>query len=148
MRLFFLIYFSLAAALLLFTAFTNFNVTGYSYNFDEETRIVTIEDGFLKKKTYDMDTQENYSIQIIQDVMLPINQAGDLWAANILILPFFIAGLFGLFYSSLRQGKNFKWYVTGYMLILVLLIAWEINAYQDLFENLRSLTDYTNRLKG
>ncbi|WP_342505098.1 hypothetical protein [Sporosarcina sp. FSL K6-2383] len=80
--------------------------------------------------------------------MLPINQAQSLWQRDIFIIALFVAGLFGLFHSSLRQEKKFKWYVTAYMLFFALVIGWEIDAYKDLFGDLRNLTDYTNRLKS
>ncbi len=145
------IYSLLVVILLLFTVATNFNLTGYSYDLNEETMVLTIQDGFLNKKTFDMEIGEGDSkliLQPIRDVMLPINQAQYLWKIDIFIISLFIAGLFGLFYSSLRQKKNFKWYVTMYMLIFALLIGWEINAYQNLFEELHRLSDYTSNLKG
>lgn len=151
MSLSLLIYSLLVVILLLFTMKTNFNLTGYSYDLDTETMVLTIQDGFLKKKTFDVDIQEVESKHIlysIRDVMVPINQAQNLWKIDIYIISLFIAGLFGLFYSSLRQEKNFKWYVTVYMLTFALLMGWEINAYHNLFEDLHRLSDYTNRLKG
>ena len=130
---------------------TNFNLTGYTYDVDEGTTVMTIQEGFLKKKTYNVEISEVESKQLLQplqDVALPIYQAQSLWKRDIHIISLFIAGLYGLFYSSLRQKKNFKWYVTVYMLIFTLLIGWEINAYQNIFEDLRRLSDYTNNLKG
>lgn len=130
---------------------TNFNLTGYTYDVDEGTTVITIQEGFLKKKTYDVEIREVESKQLLQplqDVALPIYQAQNLWKRDIHIISLFIAGLFGLFYSSLRQGKDFKWYVTVYMLIFALLIGWEINAYQNIFEDLRRLSSFMNSLKG
>ncbi|WP_318617574.1 hypothetical protein [Sporosarcina sp. YIM B06819] len=146
-----LIFYLSFTTLFIFTEITNFNLTGYSYNLDEEITVLTIQEGFLNKKTYDVEIREDDSTQILQplrDVMLPIIQAQSLWVHDILIISFFIAGIFGLFYSSLRQEKNFKWYVTVYMLIFALLIGWEINAYQNLFEDLHRLSNYTSSLKG
>ncbi|MBO0587484.1 hypothetical protein [Sporosarcina sp. E16_8] len=146
-----LIYASLVVILLLFTAKTNFNLTGYSYDWNEETMVLTIEEGFWKKKSYDVEIKDVDSKQLLQplrDVMLPINQAQSMWKRDIHIISLFIAGLFGLFYSSLRQLKNVKRYVTVYILIFALLISWEIKAYQNLYEDLRILSDYTNSLKG
>ncbi len=143
MSLSLLIYSLLVLIFLLFTAATNFNLTGYAYDLDKETMVLTIKEGFLKKKSYDVEIQEVESKQIlyaIRDVMLPINRARDLWELDIQIISLFIAGLFGLFHSSLKQEKNFKRYMTVYMLIFALLICWEITAYQNIFEDLRKLS--------
>ncbi|MBE1553824.1 hypothetical protein [Sporosarcina limicola] len=145
------IYCALAGILLLFIAATDFNLTGYTYDFDKETMVLTIKEGYLKKKSYDVEIREVESKQIlysIRDVMYPINRAQSLWKTDIYIISLFIAGISGLFYSSLRQVKNFKRYVTVYILIFALLISWEIKAYQNLFEDIRRLSDYTNSLRG
>ena len=151
MSLALIIYSSLVVILLLFTLKTNFNLTGYSYDVDEGATVLTIQEGFLNNKTYDVNIREVESKQLLQplqDVALPIYQAQSLWKRDIHIISLFIAGLFGLFYSSLRQEKNFKRYVTVYMRIFALLISWEVTAYQNIFEDLRRLSDYTSSLKS
>lgn len=106
----------------------------------------TIEEGFLVKKTYDVENMEEYSGQVIHAVLL-INRADGLWKMNITVISLFIAGLFGLFSSSFKQNRYFKWYMTVYVLCFAVFVYWSMNAYQDLLEDLPRLQDFINNLK-
>lgn len=118
--------------LMLLTLKTNFNLTGYNYYLDEESMMLTIEERFVKKEMYNV---QDTPIQALK-VMLPINQANEIWNFNVYILSLFISVLFVLFYKPLRPRKNVKLYVGLYVLFLITFIIWDIYIHTEMIEEI------------
>lgn len=101
--------------LLAFTILTNFNLIGYHYNLDESASFITIEEGFFNKEKYNIQINDDNTIQILQEVMIPVNSAERIWQSDLIIISLFI-GLFAyIFQSAARQRKTFKWFVQLYV---------------------------------
>ena len=101
--------------LLSFTILTNFNLIGYHYNLDESASFITIEEGFFNKEKYNIQINDDNTIQILQEVMIPVNSAERIWQSDLIIISLFI-GLFAyIFQSAARQRKTFKWFVLVYV---------------------------------
>lgn len=124
-----LIYFSFVAILLLFTMITNFNLTGYHYYLNEESMSLTIEKGFVLKEIYNAQVTPIQAIKML----LPINEANDMWKLNIYLLSTFIAVLF---YKSYWPVKNLKMYVVFYFLCFTTFIIWNIIVHIEIMENI------------
>ncbi|MCK1998647.1 hypothetical protein MPH47_15690 [Psychrobacillus psychrodurans] len=125
------IYISLITILLL-TLKTNFNFTGYNYYLDEETMMLTIEEGFVKKETYNV---QDSPIQAIK-VMLPINKAHDMWGLTIFLSSLFITGIFLLFFKPSIPRKNLKLYGTVYFIFLSIFIIWDIYVHKEIIKEI------------
>lgn len=122
--------------LLSFTILTNFNLIGYHYNLDENASFITIEEGFFNKEIYNVQINEDNTIQILQEVMLPVNSAERIWQSDLIIISLFI-GLFAyIFQSAARQRKNFKWFVLVYAVSLIIFIAWNISVHSEILEKI------------
>jgi len=94
--------------------------------------MLTIEEGFIKKETYNVQ----YSpIQAIK-VMLPINKAYNMWGLTILISSLFITGFFLLFFKLSISGKNIKLYVTVYFIFLIIFIVWDIYVHKEIIKEI------------
>lgn len=101
--------------MLSFTILTNFNLIGYHYNLDESASFITIEEGFFNKEKYNIQINDDNTIQILQEVMIPVNSAERIWQSDLIIISLFI-GLFAyIFQSAARQRKTFKWFVLVYV---------------------------------
>ncbi|KQL34344.1 hypothetical protein [Psychrobacillus sp. FJAT-21963] len=94
--------------------------------------ILTIEEGFVKKEKYNV---QGTAIQAIK-VMLPINQANEMWKLNIYILSLFITVFFVLFLKPLRPKKNLKMYIALYFLFLITFIIWDIYVHKEIIEEI------------
>ena len=130
LRLF--IYFSLITILILLTLKTNFNLTGYNYYLNEESMMLTIEERFVKKETYNvLDTP----IQAIK-VMSPINKANEMWILTIFILSLFISIFFLLFFKPLNPIKNVQLYGAVFFLFLITFIIWDIYIYIEIIKEI------------
>jgi hypothetical protein len=100
-----MVYFLIVISLLLFTKQTNFNLSGVQYQFDQET--MTIEKGILNKQV----DEGKVTAQEALEIMLPINEANQLWKMNIYLISLFAAVFIALFFTPLRPKKYFRWYV-------------------------------------
>lgn len=124
-----LIYLSI---LMLLTMITNFNLTGYNYHLNEETMMVTIKEGFVKKEVY--DAQENV-FQLLQ-VMLAINKANDMWLLTIVTLSLFLTVFSILFLPPLKPRKNVKLYAVISILLLTAFISWDAYVHKEIIEEI------------
>lgn len=87
----------------------------YHYNLDESASFITIEEGFFNKEKYNIQINDDNTIQILQEVMIPVNSAERIWQSDLIIISLFI-GLFAyIFQSAARQRKTFKWFVLVYV---------------------------------
>lgn len=101
--------------LLSFTILTNFNLIGYHYNLNESASFITIEEGFFNKEKYNIQINDDNTLQILQEVMIPVNSAERIWQSDLIIISLFI-GLFAyIFQSAARQRKTFKWFIQLYV---------------------------------
>ena len=126
--------------LLTFTILTNFNLIGYNYNLEENSTIITVEEGFFYKEIYDIPIYNDSGIQVLQEVMLPINSANDIWRTDVILISLFIGVFAELIRSPGRQRKNFKWYVLFYLITIIIFVVWNINAHAELLEEMGNLT--------
>lgn len=91
---------------------------------------MTIEKGVWDKQ---MDERQ-VTAQEALEVMLPINEANQLWKINIYLIPLFAAAFISLVYSPFRPKRNCKWYVFLYFIILVAFVIWDITVHRDIAE--------------
>jgi len=126
------VYFLLVTLLLLFTVQTNFNLSGVHYQFDQENMTMTVEKGIWNKQV----DESQVTAQEALEVMLPINEAKQLWKINIYTISLFAAILIALVYSPFRPKRNCKWYVFLYFIILVAFVVWDINLHRDTAEEI------------
>ncbi len=123
-------------ALLVFSIFTNFNLSGYAYHLDENTNMFSLEEGFVKKKEIYSEHVNEYNSINIAMVMLDINHAKELWYASILIFLVFTAALFGLLDSRLKSKKHVKWIIALYITSFTIFIIWNINSHKEILEEI------------
>ncbi len=122
----------LLLTILLLTLKTNFNLTGYSYYLDEKTMMLTIEEGFGKIETYNV---QDSPIQAMK-VMISINKAYDMWGVTILISSLFITGFFLLFVKPGIPRKIVKLYLTIYFIFLTVFIFWSIYRHKEIIQEI------------
>lgn len=113
---------------------------GYNYNLEENSTIITVEEGFFNKEIYDIPIYNDSGIQVLQEVMLPINSANDIWRTDVILISLFIGVFAELIRSPGRQRKNFKWYVLFYLITIIIFVVWNINAHAELLEEMGNLT--------
>lgn len=123
----------------MFTILTNFNLIGYNYNLEGNSTFITVEEGFFNKEIYDIQIYNDSGIQVLQEVMLPINSANDIWQSDVILISLFIGVFAELIRSPDKQRKNFKWYVMIYLVTIIVFVVWNINAHAELLEIMGSL---------
>lgn len=124
---------------LMFTILTNFNLIGYNYYLEGNPTIITVEEGFINKEIYDIPIYNDSGIQVLQEVILPINSANDIWKSDVILISLFIGVLAELIRSPDRQRKSFKWYVIIYLATIIVFVVWNINAHAELLETMGNL---------
>lgn len=98
---------------------------------------MTIEKGVWNKQV----VERQVTAQEALEVMLPINEANQLWTINIYLISLFPAVFITLFYTPLRPKKNFKWYVGLYFIVLTTFIIWDINVHWGLAEEISEVME-------
>lgn len=93
---------------------------------------MTIEKGGWNKQV----DERQVTAQEALEVMLPINEANQLWKINIYLIPLFAAAFIALVYSPFRPKRNFKWYVFLYFILLVAFIIWDFTVHRDIAEEI------------
>ncbi|KAA0966201.1 hypothetical protein FQ087_08150 [Sporosarcina sp. ANT_H38] len=126
----------------MFTILTNFNLIGYNYNFEENSTFITVEEGFFNKEKYDIPIYNDSGILVLQEVMLPINSANNIWQSDIILISLFIGMFAELIRSADKQRKNFKWYVIVYVVTFITFIVWNIIAHAGLLEEMSNLNKW------
>lgn len=93
----------------------NINLTGYTYQLNEESTVLTIKEGFLKKEIHNLQVDDdNYPAETLR-IMMAINKANDMWAVTIIIIAFFYCGIYlaVLFtYEAERKRKEVCTYLS------------------------------------
>ncbi|UAL49701.1 hypothetical protein K7887_13305 [Sutcliffiella horikoshii] len=135
----FIVYILSSLSLILFTTVTNFNLTGYSYQFHENEEL-TIEKGYLIKDQV-INTPTNEAIQAIE----LISKADAYWNVTYVFCLVFFALLFKNAYKSFRPENNWKRYVTFYSIVLIAFLVWIISSQVTLTEQIATII---NDLKG
>lgn len=126
----------------MFTILTNFNLIGYNYYLEENSTFITVEEGFFNKEIYDIPIYNDSGILVLQEVMLPINSANDIWQSDMILLSLFIGMFAELIRSTNRQRTNFKWYVVVYIVTFITFIVWNIYAHAELLEEMSNLNKW------
>ena len=127
-----MVYFLIVISLLLFTKQTNFILTGVQYQFDQETMTMTIEKGVLNKRV----DERQVTAQEALEIMLPINEAEQLWEVNIYLIALFAAVFIALFFTPLKPKKHLRWYVLLYLVLFVAFMIWDVKVHQDIAEDI------------
>ncbi|WP_404428494.1 hypothetical protein [Sutcliffiella horikoshii] len=135
----FIAYILISLSLILFTTVTNFNLTGYSYQYHENGEL-TIEKGYLIKDQV-ISTPTNEAIQAIE----LISKADAYWNVTYVVCLVLFLLLFKSAYKSLRAEKNWKRYVTFYSIVLFSFLVWVISSQITLTEQIETII---NNLKG
>ena len=94
--------------------------------------VMTIEAGFWDKQV----DERQVTAQEALEIMLPINEAKQLWKINIYIISLFAAILIAVVYSPFRPKKNVKWYVFIYLVLLVSFVIWDVTVHRDIAEEI------------
>ncbi|MBT2692757.1 hypothetical protein [Bacillus sp. ISL-55] len=123
-----MVYFLIVISLLLFTKQTGFNLSGVQYQFNQETMTMTIEKGVWDKQV----DERQVTAQEALEIMMPINEANQLWKMNIYLISFFAAVFIALFFTPLRPKKYFKWYVFMYFILLAAFVIWDVTVHKEL----------------
>ena len=89
---------------------------------------MTIEKGVWNKRV----DERQVTTQEALEVMLPINEANQLWNMNIYLIALFAAVFIALFFTPLRPKRYFKWYMLVYFILLATFIIWDISIHKDL----------------
>ncbi|MCP3031592.1 hypothetical protein LF817_09540 [Halobacillus sp. A1] len=126
----------LVILLSVFTITFDFNLTGYQYQLDEETKVLTVQKGYIHKSVY----EEQIPTEEALGVMLAINNAYDLWDLNIHAISLLIVGAFVICYKPDRPRIYFNWFLVFYCLCLTLFVLWDVNEHLKLHEEI------TNRI--
>jgi hypothetical protein len=129
-----MMYFLMVTLLLLFTKQTNFNLIGIHYQFDQENMMMIIEEGYWDKEV----VERQVTAQEALEIMLPINEAQQLWEVNIYLIALFAAVFIALFFTPLRPKKHFRWYVVLYLILLLFFIIWDAAQHYEIASTLLS----------
>ncbi|MBT2684750.1 hypothetical protein [Bacillus sp. ISL-37] len=103
-------------------------MSGVNYQFNQETMTMTIEKGILNKQV----DEGKVTAQEALEIMLPINEANQLWKMNIYLISLFAAVFIALFFTPLRPKRYLKWYMLVYFILLAIFIIWDISIHKDL----------------
>jgi len=114
-------------------------LVGYNYTLEENSTFITIEEGFFYKEIYDIPIYNDSGIQVLQEVMLPINSAIDIWQSDVILISLFIGVFAELIRSPGRQRKSFKWFVIIYLVTFIVFVVWNINTHNELLEEIGDL---------
>jgi len=118
---------------------TNFNLIGYNYHLEDNSTIITVEEGFFNKEIYDIPIYNDSGILVLQEVMLPINSANDIWRSDMILISLFIGVFAELIRSPGRQRKKFKWYILLCIATIIVFVLWNMNAHAELLEVIGNL---------
>lgn len=135
----FIFYILISLSLILFTTVTNFNLTGYSYQYHKNEEL-TIEKGYIIKDQV-ISTPTNEAIQAIE----LISKADAYWNVTYVFCLVLFLLLFKNAYKSLRAENNWKRYVTFYSIVLIAFLVWIISSQVALTEQIATII---NDLKG
>ena len=135
----FIVYILIFLSLLIFTVVTNFNLTGYSYQFQENGEL-TIEKGYLIKNQV-IQTPTNEAIQAIE----LISEADAYWNVTYIFSLVFLVLLIKSSYKPLRPESSWKRYVTFYSIFLIAFLIRMISSQITLTEQISTVI---NDLKG
>jgi hypothetical protein len=122
---------SVLVLLLIFTATSRFNLVGYSYQFNETTMTLQFEVGYLTKTIIDLPFEKEMIF-----VTSAIDQANNLWMIHVFLFSIYIAAFVGLFLPPWKPQKYFKSITCMYVLSLVTLTIWSLNAHTDLYKDI------------
>lgn len=125
--------------LLIITMKTEFNLTGYSFYVDNNSKVVIFEEGVWEKESYPIEVAEDNAVHVLQAV-LPITQANNLWKVNIFLISLFVAGFFVLFNKVLLPKKILKWYAVIYVFCLIVFIVWDSILYKEIMKEIAQYT--------
>ena len=127
------LYIFLIAIFLIFIQKTDFNLTGYTYYFDEESSVLTIEKGYLNKELNHViyNVQDNSNAAKALLIILPINKAYQLWAVTIIFLTFYLSCIFYIIFS-----KKPRLYLGLYLLFLIIFILGDLYIHKELIEEI------------
>lgn len=135
----FIFYILSSLSLILFTTVTNFNLTGYSYQYHEDGDL-TIEKGYIIKDQV-INAPTNEAIQAIE----LISKANAYWNVTYVFCLVFFLLLFKNAYKPIRPENNWKRYVTFYSIVLIAFLVWIISSQVALTEQIATII---NNLKG
>ncbi|NLP49264.1 hypothetical protein [Bacillus sp. RO1] len=135
----FIVYILSSLSLILFTTVTNFNLTGYSYQFHENEEL-TIEKGYILKDQV-LNTPTNEAIRAID----LISKANTYWNVTYVFCLVFFLLLFKNVYKPFRPENNWKRYVTFYSIVIIAFLVWVISSQIPLTEQIATII---NDLKG
>ncbi|WP_226679850.1 hypothetical protein [Sutcliffiella horikoshii] len=135
----FIAYILISLSLILFTTVSNFNLTGYSYQYHENGAL-TIEKGYLTKDQV-ISTPTNEAIKAIE----LITKADAYWNVTYVFCLVFFLLLFKNAYKPFRPENNWKRYVTFYSIVLIAFLVWIISSQVTLTEQIATII---NDLKG
>lgn len=93
---------------------------------------MTIEKGAWTKQVDERQVTAHEALE----VMLPINEAKQLWEVNIYLISLFAALFIALFYIRLIPKKYLKWCVVLNSSFLAIFILWDITVHKQLAEEL------------
>lgn len=95
---------------------------------------MTIEEGFWDKQV----VEKQVTAQEALEIMLPINEAKQLWDVNIYLIALFAAVFMALFFTPSKHKKYFRWYVLLYLILLVSFIIWDVAQHREIAKTLLS----------
>ncbi|MBT2642795.1 hypothetical protein J7I80_11200 [Bacillus sp. ISL-41] len=93
---------------------------------------MTVEKGMWTRQV----DERQVTAQEALEIMLPLNEANQLWKINIYLIPLFVAAFIALVYSPFRPKRHFKWYVFLYFTLLMGFVVWDIAVHREITEEI------------
>ncbi len=94
--------------------------------------MMTFEVGFWDKQV----VERQVTAQEALEIMMPVNEAKQLWEVNIYLIALFAAVFIALFFTPLKPKKHPRWYVLLYLILLVSFMIWDVAVHQDIAEEI------------
>ncbi|WP_226678444.1 hypothetical protein [Mesobacillus jeotgali] len=94
--------------------------------------MMTFEVGFWDKQV----VERQVTAQEALEIMMPVNEAKQLWEVNIYLIALFAAVFIALFFTPLKPKKHLRWYVLLSLILLVSLMIWDVAVHQDIAEEI------------
>ncbi len=107
---------------------------GYDYHLTADNAL-EVEKGIINPVTFFIEAGDRNIISI----MVSINSFINNWLKLLLLIPLFVAGVFGFFKAGLRGDVRLRTYAIIYLILLLVVLSTSIVIFQNQNEEILSL---------